>query len=72
MLFALDGTTNIVGVQRTSRVQQLRAESDRVSSMWIPNLGPLTRFSSLRRIRHFDVTNMRIPPSWMGTYTTRV
>lgn len=28
MLFALDRTINIVGVQRTSRVQQLKPESE--------------------------------------------
>src|SRR6478672_2771574 len=39
------------------------------SPRWLP-LARLTRFSTLWRIRHFDVTKMRIPPCWMSTYTT--
>jgi integrase len=48
-----------------SHVQQLKPESDRLPQRWFANVGPLTRCSSLWRIRHFDVTKMISPPLWM-------
>jgi len=59
---------NALGVEHNSQVQQIRSKRVVAAKVTAQSLVPLTRLSSLWRIRHLDVTKMTIPPCWMKTY----